>query len=162
MKWAEVDLKKELWVVPADRMKGHITHFVPLSPAALAILAELTPLKSGLDSLVFPGQKKGRPLSDMTLSMLVRGMATDGLLEGERPRWCDPEGHAVVPHGFRATFKSWTLSNGWPDHLSERALAHVDKDRVRAAYAREPLTEERRPMMEDWAKWCENKLRQQS
>ena len=162
MKWSEVDLKKEIWVVPADRMKGHITHFVPLSPAALAILAELTRLKSGLDSLVFPGQKKGRPLSDMTLSMLVRGMATDGLLEGERPRWCDPEGHAVVPHGFRATFKSWTLSNGWPDHLSERALAHVDKDRVRAAYAREPLTEERRPMMDDWAKWCENKLRQQS
>ena len=42
----------------------------------------------------------------------------------------------------------------WADHLSEKALAHSDRDKVRAAYAREPLTEERRPMMEAWGAWC--------
>jgi integrase len=90
----------------------------------------------------------------MSLSMLVRGMACDGLPDGELPRWRDAEGRVAVPHGFRASFKAWALAQGWADHLSEKALAHSDKDKVRAAYAREPLTEERRPMMQAWADWC--------
>ena len=114
----------------------------------------MKPLADGRDSLVFPGQREGKALSDMSLSMLVRRMATDGLAEGELPRWCDAEGRVVVPHGFRASFKAWSLAKGWGDHLSEKALAHTDKDKARAAYAREPLTEERRPMMEAWATWC--------
>lgn len=154
MTWGELDLQAALWVIPAARMKAGKVHFVPLSPAAQAVLEEVKPLAAGRDSLVFPGQREGRALSDMTLSMLVRGMATDGLAEGELPRWRDPEGRVVVPHGFRASFKAWSLTQGWPDHLSEKALAHTDKDKVRAAYAREPLTEERRPMMEAWAAWC--------
>lgn len=154
MTWGELDLQGALWVVPAARMKAGKVHFAPLSPAALAVLDEVKELSAGRDSLVFPGVRKGKVLSDMTLSMLVRGMATDGLAEGELPRWRDAEGRVVVPHGFRATFKAWSLAQGWADHLSEKALAHTDKDKVRAAYAREPLTEERRPMMEAWAAWC--------
>jgi integrase len=154
MTWGELDLQAALWVVPAARMKAGKVHFVPLPPTALAVLDEVKKLAAGRDSLVFPGVRKGKALSDMTLSMLVRGMATDGLAEGELPRWRDPEGRVVVPHGFRATFKAWSLAQGWADHLSEKALAHTDRDKVRAAYAREPLTEERRPMMEAWAAWC--------
>jgi integrase len=154
MTWGEVDEAAALWVVPAARMKAGKVHFVPLSPAALAVLALVKPAEAARDQLVFPGVRKGNALSDMTLSMLVRGMATDGLAEGELPRWRDPEGRVVVPHGFRATFKAWSLAQGWADHLSEKALAHTDKDKVRAAYAREPLTEERRPMMAAWAAWC--------
>ena len=154
MTWGELDLQAALWVVPAARMKAGKVHFVPLPPAALAVLALVKPAEVARDGLVFPGVRKGKALSDMTLSMLVRGMATDGLAEGELPRWRDPEGRVVVPHGFRATFKAWSLAQGWADHLSEKALAHTDKDKVRAAYAREPLTEERRPMMQAWAAWC--------
>lgn len=157
MTWGEVNEANGLWVVPGARMKASKVHFVPLPPAALALLAATKPLAEGRDSFVLPGQRKGKSLSDMSLSMLVRGMATDGLPEGELPRWHDAEGRAVVPHGFRATFKAWSLANGWADHLSEKALAHTDKDKVRAAYAREPLTEERRPMMEAWAAWCGRK-----
>jgi hypothetical protein len=154
MTWGEVDEAAALWVVPAVRMKAGKLHLVPISSAALAVLAEVKPLAAGRDSLVFPGQRVGKPLSDMSLSMLVRGMATDGQAEGELPRWRDAEGRVVVPHGFRATFKAWSLAQGWGDHLSEKALAHSDRDKVRAAYAREPLTEERRPMMEAWGAWC--------
>ncbi len=154
MTWREVNETDALWVVPSARMKAGVTHFVPLSSAALAVLSQVKPLAAGRDSLVFPGRQKDRPLSDMTLSMRVRGMATDGQTEGELPRWRDPEGQIVVPHGFRATFKAWSLARSWADHLSEKALAHVDKDKVRAAYAREPLTEERRPMMEAWGRHC--------
>ncbi|MCX7371251.1 MAG: tyrosine-type recombinase/integrase [Alphaproteobacteria bacterium] len=154
MAWGELDLQAALWVVPAARMKAGKVHFVPLSGTALAVLEEVKKLAAGRDSLAFPGVRKGKALSDMSLSMLVRGMATDGLAEGELPRWRDPEGRVVVPHGFRASFKAWSLAQGWPDHLSEKALAHTDKDKVRAAYAREPLTEERRPMMEAWSALC--------
>ncbi len=154
MIWGEVDTAAALWVVPAARMKAGTVHFVPLSPAALVLLAEVKPLATGRDSLVFPGMREGRPLSDMSLSMLVRGMACDGLQPGELPRWRDAEGRVAVPHGFRASFKAWSLAQGWGDHLSEKALAHADSNKVRAAYAREPLTEERRPMMQAWADWC--------
>lgn len=154
MTWAEVDEAKALWTAPAIHMKGGVVHFVPLCDTALAVLAEVKPLAIGRSSLVFPGKREGRPLSDMSLSMLVRGMACDGLQPGELPRWRDAEGRVAVPHGFRASFKAWTLAQGWGDHLSEKALAHADKDKVRAAYAREPLTEERRPMMRAWADWC--------
>jgi integrase len=158
MTWNEVDLKAAVWIIPEAKMKAGRTHFVPLTAAAISVLELVRPLQTGPRSLVFPSRKAGKPLSDMALSMLVRGMATDGVIEGERPRWSDPEGRAVVPHGFRACFKAWSLANGWPDHLSEKALAHSDKDKVRAAYAREPLTEERRPMMAAWACACLPKL----
>ena len=93
----------------------------------------------------------------MSLSMLVRGMSLDGLAPDELPRWRDAENRPIVPHGFRATFRGWTRAQGWQDHLGELALAHVDKDKVRAAYARDDLLEERREMIEAWGKFCEGR-----
>ena len=152
--WAEIDLEAAIWTVPAARTKARRTHRVPLAPEALALLEAMQPLARGPGSLVFPGAVAGRPLSDMSLSAVTRGMSFDGLAPGEPPRWRDPEGRAVVPHGFRATFKDWARAHGWPDHLSELALAHADKDKVRAAYARADLLEGRRPLMEAWVDYC--------
>lgn len=90
----------------------------------------------------------------MALSEFVRGMALDGLAEGEEPRWADAAGRVVVPHGFRSSFKEWARSHHYPDELSELALAHGDPNEVRAAYARDGLVEERRPMMRAWGAWC--------
>jgi len=115
---------------------------------------EVKPLARGAASYVFPGGRIGRPLSDMALSMQARAMSCDGLAEGEPPRWRDIEARAVVPHGFRSSFKGWALATGYPDGLSELALAHADKDKVRAAYAREDLLEQRGPMMDAWAEHC--------
>jgi integrase len=154
MSWSELDLVSAVWVVPAAKMKAGKTHIVPLPLAALAIIEVLKPFQTDEKSIVFPSRRVERPLSDMALSMLVRGMCRDERSYNDRPTWTDHEGRPIVPHGFRASFKAWTLANGWPDHLSEKALAHSDRDKVRAAYARDPLVEERRPMMEAWAKWC--------
>lgn len=158
MRWTEVDLANGVWAIPARRMKAGQLHRVPLSKGAIALLEEMRALgdvdDEGRDRLVFPGGRKGKPLSDMALSMLVRGMAMDGLGELDPPRWRDAEGRAVVPHGFRSSFRGWTRAQGWPDHLGEIALAHTDKDKVRAAYARDDLLEQRRPMMEAWGEWC--------
>jgi len=139
-----------------DRMKGGKTHRVPLSPAALAVLRELLPRRTKGIDLVFPGGREGKPLSDMAISEVVRRM-NDGGEEGEPWRWRDHEGRAVVPHGFRATFKAWTLALGYSDMLSEMALAHADKDKVRAAYLRPDMLEPeaRAPMMQAWAEHCD-------
>jgi integrase len=153
MCWEEVDLARAVWTVPAERMKGQRLHRVPLAPEAVQLLGTLPTGSVGRKGLAFPGARAGRPLSDMALSMLVRGMAEGDLKEGEAPRWRDPDGRVVVPHGFRTSFRGWTRAKGWPDHLGEIALAHIDKDRVRAAYARDDLLNERRPMMEAWATW---------
>ncbi len=156
MTWREVDLAECVWTIPGKRMKGGKTHRVPLSEHAMALLGEMMP-RSGRrepDGLVFPGAKRASPLSDMALSMLVRGMCFDGLEEGEPPRWRDEEGRAIVPHGFRSSFKDWTRTQGFADHLSERALAHTDRDKVRAAYARDDLLADRRRLMDQWAEWC--------
>ena len=90
----------------------------------------------------------------MTLSTLVRRMATRNLEPDTLPRWRDKAGHVAVPHGFRSSFKEWARGTDYADELSELALAHVDSNETRAAYAREELVEGQRPLMEDWASWC--------
>ena len=154
MTWSEIDLNTQTWSVPAGRMKAARLHRVPLSPAATAVLEAAGPDLCARQGLVFEGATRNRPLSDMALGMLVKGMATDGLEIHHPARWRDIDGRPVVPHGFRSSFRGWTRAHGWQDHLGEIALAHADKDRVRAAYARDDLLEERRPMMDAWARWC--------
>lgn len=155
MRWPEVDFDTATWVIPGERMKAGRQHRVPLSSPALAVIEAMKERRDARSDLVFPGAKGGSALSDMAISMLVRGMATDGLEEGQRPRWRDAEGNAVVPHGFRSTFRDWageTRPEG--REVVERALAHTIKDKAEAAYARSDLIEKRRLMMGAWAEFC--------
>jgi integrase len=153
MRWREVDLAAKVWSVPGDRMKAAKLHRVPLSPAALTVLNEVRPLMRTQTDLVFPSARKNVALSDMALSEVVRRMnetADDSL-----PRWRDGEGRAVVPHGFRSTFRDWageTRPEG--REVVEAALAHTIRDKAEAAYARSDLLEKRRPLMDAWAEQC--------
>jgi hypothetical protein len=131
-----VDLDARMWVVPAERMKAGELHRVPLSDTALAVLMGIRPEKVARPALVFPNSRSN-PLSDMALTMLVRGMATDGLQQDERPRWRDMAGRVIVPHGFRSSFRDWcgeTRPEG--RDVWERALAHIVRG-IEAAYAQE-------------------------
>jgi integrase len=157
MTWREVDIEAGVWTIPGSRMKAGREHRVPLSPAAIDVLWDQLPErgKPDPDALVFPGQREGRPLSDMTLGVLVRGMATDGLKPGEAPRWCDASGAVVVPHGFRSSFRDWAAeATAHPREVVEMALAHSIESKVEAAYRRGDLFEKRRQLMEDWAVFC--------
>ena len=88
--WDEIDKEAATWTVPAARMKAGREHRVPLSGRALAILDEARSLDDG-SGLVFPGTRVGKPLSDMTLSKLMRDLGLD-----------------AVPHGFRSSFRDWS------------------------------------------------------
>jgi integrase len=133
--WAEIDLEARVWTVPAERMKMKKEHRVPLSPAALKLLRE-QPRLEGTD-LLFPSPRL-KPLSDMTLSAVLRRM--------EVP---------AVPHGFRSTFRDWAAERtNYPRDAAEMALAHAIGDKTEAAYRRGDLFDKRRRMMNDWAAYC--------
>ena len=135
-RWDEVDYEQETWTVPASRMKGGKAHVVALSKRAMAILRELSAMR--ISEFVFPGIRARRPISDMTMLLLLREM---------RP--------GVTVHGFRSTFKNWCAEQtSFPNFLSEAALAHVVADRVEAAYRRSDLLERRRQLMKQWASYC--------
>lgn len=135
--WDEIDLETDLWIVPAETMKARREHRVPLSKEARAILETLPRLAHS--QLVFPGQK-GRPLSDMTLSAVLKRMDLK---------------HYTV-HGFRSTFRDWAAET--TNHSSETvemALAHTISNKVEAAYRRGDLLEKRRDLMKDWAQFLD-------
>jgi integrase len=141
MRWIEIDLLDKVWTVPAARMKARREHRVPLSPRALAILAEMQMARAGMDNnaFVFPGRKPGTPLSNMAFLMLLRRMGRA----------------ALTAHGFRATFKTWASERtSFQREIIEAALAHINGDKTEQAYMRGDLFEKRRRLMAQWATFC--------
>ena len=134
-RWQDIDPEARVWTVPGERMKSGVEHRVPLSHQAMAVLDEAAPLKDD-SGLVFPGVK-GKPLSDMTLTKLLRD---NGLAD-----------RATV-HGFRTSFKTWCMeTTDTPWAVGEAALAHTLGNSTEQAYARTDLFERRRDLMQDWA-----------
>jgi integrase len=133
LRWDHIDRENGIVSIPGDLMKAGVAHRIPLTPGLIAALdiAELRRAKNA--ELVFPGIDRITPLSPDTLRMTMRRM-----------------GLVATPHGFRSSFKDWSLSAGYADHLSERQLAHTDPNEVRRAYARDDLLELRRAMMATW------------
>ena len=130
----------KVWEIPAARMKMKRPHRVPLSPRAVALLREAEALADG-SGLVFPGTKTGRPLSDMTLSKLVKEL-----------------GFEADVHGFRTSFRTWAQERTtFPREVAEAALAHLSGDAVERAYARSDVFDKRRKMMDAWAAFLTEK-----
>ncbi len=154
MRWGEINLQTSVWSCPAVRMKGGKVHRVPLSQPALALLRSIRPKNAAADALVFPGAKPGKPLSDMSLTAVLRRM--NEVEEGEPMPWLDPVQEEVITvHGFRSSFRVWAGECApYPREVVEAALAHTIKDKAEAAYARTDLLERRRPLMKDWAAVC--------
>jgi len=148
----EFDLEKGLWTIPAGRMKAKKEHIVPLSERALEIVRSMGELKA--DQFVFPGGKAGKCQSDAAMIALMKRMDANRL-ESDGVGWRDPSGARIVPHGFRATFKTWAMDHtNFDRETIEFALAHSLKDKTEAAYARGKLIDKRRPLMDAWAAFC--------
>lgn len=153
--WAEIDLDRALWTIPADRMKMSREHRVPLSLTAVALLKAM-PRLEGTD-MVFPSTKGGQ-LSDMTLSATMRRMH-EAEIEAQRPGFIDRVNkRPAVPHGLRSTFRDWVAERThFPGEMAEVALAHKISSAVEAAYRRGDMIEKRRSMMADWADFLSGK-----
>jgi len=131
--WAEINFDAEIWTIPAQRMKAGREHRVALSSQAVDLLKQLGP--GAPEALVFPGLRG--PLSDMSLTAVMRRMKVDATV-----------------HGFRSTFRDWVSDHtDYPREVAEMALAHAVGDKVEAAYRRGDLLARRKSLMEDWARF---------
>ncbi|HYG85076.1 MAG TPA: integrase arm-type DNA-binding domain-containing protein [Azospirillum sp.] len=139
-RWSEFDLEAKTWTIPKTRMKAGVAHVVPLSEPALAVLKQAREHRStdDADALVFPGERSGKPMSDMALTMLLRRM-----------------GAGCTAHGFRSSFRDWCAeATNFPREVAEAALAHTLESKVEAAYRRSDLLAKRGKLMEAWAGFC--------
>ncbi len=134
--WDEIDLKEKLWTISEERMKMNTPHKVPLSRQAIEILERVGRLY-GQKGMVFPGIRQGtNQISQNTLIYAVYRL-------GYRGR--------ATAHGFRATFSTIANESGWDADVIEKALAHEERNKVRAAYHRSEYLEQRRELMAWWA-----------
>lgn len=133
----EFDLPNKIWIIPPGRMKADAEHRVPLCDRAVEIVKDMQ--RHALNEFVFPGMKRGRPLSGMAMLMLLRDL------------------HAgITTHGFRSSFRDWAgETTRHPSDVCEAALGHIRERKVHGAYQRGDLFAKRRKLMNDWARFCE-------
>ncbi len=142
MEWSEIDLAKEVWVIPAKRMKAGHEHRIPLPPRAIQILQKMSTAQTENNLHVFPGLVKGKGLSNMAMAALLKRMKRD----------------TITVHGFRSTFRDWASEQtSFPHETCEHALAHRIADKAEAAYRRGDQFEKRRKLMEAWQAYADSK-----
>ena len=136
--WDEMDVNGRVWRIPPQRMKAGVEHRVPLSSQAMDVLEEARPLRDE-SGLVFPSPlRPGSPMSDMTLTKVLR---STGLAEQRHgPR---------VPQQLQELDTRGDGHHSWA--ISESALAHILGNSTEQAYARTDLFERRRALMQQWA-----------
>jgi integrase len=136
--WSEFDLQERVWSIPAAKMKMRRDHNVPLPDQAIALLDELK-LRNNKSEYLFPSLRTWtRPMSENTLNAALRRLGYSG--------------EEMTAHGFRASFSTLANESGlWNPDAIERALAHVEKNEVRRAYARGEHWEERVKLADWWA-----------
>ena len=139
-KWAEIDLEKKVWTVPASRMKVGKEHRVPLCSRAIEILTNITSNRN-LEEYVFSGWKQNKGLSNNALLALLKKMGRSN----------------ITAHGFRSTFRDWAAEEAhqFSNETVELALAHTIKNKAEAAYRRGDQLERRRELMAAWGAFVE-------
>lgn len=137
MDWREIDWECRVWTVPAIRMKASREHQVPLSDRAMEILEAMRIRQT---RWVFPSHSGEHPLSEGAAEMMLREL----------------DAKPATVHGFRSCFRDWAGDRThYPREVCEQALAHVIGSKAEQAYRRSDALEKRRPMMSDWARFCD-------
>ncbi len=142
-RWAEFHTEEALWVIPAERMKMGAEHRVPLSRQAIKVLEAMRPI-SGDSELVFPSPHyRSKPLSENTFNSAMARMGYKNI---------------ATAHGFRSLFSTVTNENDRTmGDVVERALAHKDRNKVRAAYLRSTFLADRVGLMQWWADYLDSR-----
>lgn len=140
--WADIDLDAGLWTIPAEKMKMRKAHHIPLSRQSVEVFQELMPL-TGPTGYVFPSiRTRKRPMSENTVNAGLRRLGYTG--------------DEMTAHGFRAMASTLLNESGkWSADAIERALAHGDSDKVRAAYHRGTHWKERVEMAQWWSDYLD-------
>jgi integrase len=136
--WTELDLDKNIWIIPKARMKRGIEHRVPLATQLTGILKQIN--KSDSQYVFHGALRKSKPISNMT--MLTFLQRKDGY-------------EKITVHGFRSSFRDWAAEKGnFAREVCEQALAHSLADQTEAAYQRADYFDKRVVLMQAWADYC--------
>lgn len=134
--WDEVDVDAKVWTIPAERTKARKEHRVPLSDAAMAVLADMAAIR--MNEYVFPGQR-----GQLSHRMLQLALQRTGRAD-------------ITVHGFRSAFRDWSGNETHaPREVCEQALGHATGGAVELAYRRSDALDKRRALMDAWARHCE-------
>jgi integrase len=144
MEWSEIDFKKAVWNIPAEKMKMKDPHIVPLSTQAIEILREVQKY-NGSYRYVFASQVTTvRPLSENTLNIGLKRLGF---------------GDRIVSHGFRHTASTLLNTNkkasGFDSDVIERQLAHKERNKIKAVYDHAEYLEERKELMQWWSNYID-------
>ena len=135
--WKEIDLQERVWRVPAERMKGKVEHWVPLSDEALALLTAL-PGEHRPDDRLFDSERGKKEISNTVQRDLLRAL-----------------GYAKEDasiHGLRSSLRTWAVESAKAnERVAEALIAHDSRSDVQRAYERTRFFEERTPLMQRWA-----------
>jgi integrase len=157
MTWDELDINKSIWTIRGTRMKGGKAHQVSLSPCALSIINMIE--RDMRSAYVFRNSQRN-PLSDAIFKKVILKIHQANIKKDPTSTgFIDPhQDHRIVtPHGFRSTLKDWARTHtSHSDEVSELALAHINSDATRAAYARDQLLDERYQLLNEWGAFCLN------
>lgn len=135
-KWSEFDLDKRVWTIPAQRMKMDNEHLVPLTDQVIALLLEIKEINGDREHVFASPQRPRQPLSDNAILNLIYRMGYKGKATG---------------HGFRATASTTLNEMGYNPDAIERQLAHIEQNKVKAAYNRSEYLSERTKIMQNWS-----------
>ena len=143
-RWGQLDRTKRLWDRPANIMKERIAHSVTLNTPALALLDDIANGQVTRPDALFFANRKGEPISDMTMNKVLRDA---GL------KW--------NVHGFRSSFRDWAAEKmpEIPDPVVEAALSHVVPERVVRAYKRTKFIDMRRELLEAWGDFVSDPIK---
>lgn len=137
--WAELDLERAQWEIPAERMKADQPFIVPLSAQAVECFKFLKPLAAGSE-FVFPNLgSQDRPMGGTTLNKFFHDIGF--------PHF--------TPHSARSTASTVLNGRGFDRDAIELQLAHAERNRTRAAYNFADKMDERRRMMQHWADYLD-------
>ncbi len=142
MEWPEIDLSANVWTIPSNKMKSGREHRVPLSKQALAILETMRPFTHSAKYVFHGIRSTVRPMSENTFNAVLRAV---GYSKDQ-----------MVSHGFRGMASSLLNEQGWNPDAIESQLAHLQGDKVRAAYNRAQYWDERVKMMQHYANYLDS------
>lgn len=139
-RWDEIDMKNQLWVIPAKRMKMGREHVIPLTPQTLGILEAIRPI-SGHREFIFPSSRNPKVPTDSETAN--KALSRIGFKD------------RTTAHGLRALASTTLNEKGFDADVIEAALAHTDKNQIRKAYNRSDYLDSRRKLMSWWSEHIE-------
>ena len=131
--WSQVNWNERTWEPAVEVMKERRPHTVPLSPQAIAVLEELHEF-TGHSRFMFPGEGKKGVMSENTCLYGLYALGYRGRMSG---------------HGFRSLASTILNEAGcFDERWIEFQLAHLEKNKVKAAYNKAKWLDQRFVMMQ--------------